>query len=119
MQYVTSITVTTSHTQASPATVDVSLPSGYLTRVDVVFPPGPAGLVNIQIFKSSTQLFPKGAGTSYTGDDTHISFECAEYLDSSPTTLTIKGWQTGCNFSHTILVYFEVSSLDYIDWRRR
>lgn len=116
MQYSVPITVLPTNTQSNPASVDAHFGPGLLYKVDVVFPPGPAGLVHIYIMHGGTQILPTTAGQTYSGDGIHIYTRCFIMLPDPDNVVTIKGYSVGCTYSHKVLLLFEVQSLDRVDW---
>lgn len=116
MQYSVPITVQPTNTQSNPATVDATLNAGLLRRVDIIFPPGPAGLVHVYITRGGSQVLPTTANQTFFGDNIHFSIPCLIQLTDEAKTITIKGYNVGCTFPHTILCIFDVAEPDRIDW---
>lgn len=108
MQYSIPVTVQPSHTITNPIYVSAHFGAGILRKVDLFFPPGPAGLVRISIFHENRQILPTNPDGSYYGDNIHISTQCYINLTDDDNVLVIKGYNDSCSFPHTVLLLFEV-----------
>jgi len=115
MHYSIPIRVEPANTADNPAIVRGHFGAGVLRKVDVVFPPGPAGLVRIFIFHENIQILPTNPEGYYSGDDIHITAQCWINLSECDNIITVVGYNVGCNFPHTILLYFEVKDPDEPD----
>lgn len=115
MHYSVPITVYPINTQSNPAQVRAHFGAGILRKVDVIFPPGPSGLVRISIFHENKQILPTNPDNAYFGDNIHITTQCYVNLNNEDNIITIKGYGSGCSFPHTVLLLFEVRDPDEPD----
>ena len=93
----------------SPISQAIELTKGFVAKVSIRFPSGPAGLLGIAIFDGATQLWPGITATWFTGDNETIEFE-TEYVVPFVNTgaekykLTAKGFNDDDTYPHTALV---------------
>lgn len=117
MHYVKELTVPAGTASASPASDTIELPAGILQQLSVFFPPGCARMVYVAIYDGTSQVFPKGAGSSYCEDAKEVSVNTFEMFDSA-MTYTIKGWAPSTNYQHKITFTFEVKTAEEIAMSR-
>lgn len=115
MQYSLPVKVHPSNTADNPSYVRAHFGAGILRKVDVIFPPGPSGLVYVSIFHENKQILPTNPEGVYYGDNVHISTQCYINLIDEDNILVVKGYNIGCSFPHTILLLFEVRDPDEPD----
>lgn len=115
MHYVVPVTVLPSNTVDNPVIEPVHLAAGTLTDVTIIFPPGCARLVRIQIYHGASQILPTTAETSYAEDANEI--HAKEYLpfDTGSNLFSVVGWNTGASYRHVVNVYFEVRAVEELD----
>ena len=111
MHYVKELTIPAGTASGSPASTDVTLSAGILKSVKILFPPGCARLVFGVVYTGATQIFPKGAATSYAEDAKEISITTFDIFDSAPT-LTLMGWAPSTNYAHKITFTFELQTAE-------
>lgn len=107
------ITVAAGVTSGSPTSQAFALVKGFVSKVWIRFPQGPAGLLKIAIFNEATQLWPGTAATWFRGDNEIIEFD-TEYdvpLVSAAYKLTLKGYNDDDSYSHDALVRIWVVKL--------
>jgi hypothetical protein len=84
------------------------LPKGIITHVDIKFPAGCHGMVQVRMFKESLQLIPLTEDEWVTGDDETVPTDTyAEMLDF-PFKLKINACSPDTTYDHTITVRIEV-----------
>lgn len=69
------------------------------------------------IYDGSTQIYPKGASTSYCEDAKEIPISAFEIYDSAKT-LTLKGWAPSTNYQHKLTFSFDVKTAEEIAMSR-
>lgn len=74
---------------------------GYPTFIEFMFPPGPSGLVGLQLRHSGRRVIPKDLGTYLIADNDTLKYE----LDGFPynPNYTIQAYNEGA-YDHTIQV---------------
>lgn len=91
----------------APASTTITLVSGFLRQVDILFPPGCSALAKIAIFVGATQILPSEAAVWFSGDSEKI-IATLDYVLLTPFTLTIKGYNDDDTYSHTPILRFYV-----------
>lgn len=93
--------------KATPAVVNISLPSEIVQLVDLDVPPGPAGLMGFYLAVSGQQMIPFEMGEWLVWDDREKSWP----IENFPTSAkwSIVGYNLG-GFPHTITVRFHSQS---------
>lgn len=91
--------------KAAPVTIQLAMPSRVVRRVRVRFPPGPSGLVGVQLGSSGVQVIPWNAGSFLIGDDEAFTFEPDGFITTGAWQLI--GYNTGA-WPHTLPIDFEL-----------
>lgn len=89
--------------KAAPQVTQVSFPPRNVSRLDIVFPPGPRGEVGVWVGSSGTQLIPTDAGVFIVADSETISWPLEGQHDSG--SWQIAAYNTG-NYTHTVRFRF-------------
>lgn len=97
--------------QASPAEEFVLLQTGVLSRIEIRFPPGCAGLVFFQVFDREHQVYPREPGEAFVGDDWLVDIPERMLIDSEPYGLTLRGWSPDADYDHSVYVHFVVETV--------
>jgi hypothetical protein len=98
------ITVPKERTEASPVTQVMKLTQGVITRVEVQFPNGCAGLAHCKILHEESQKWPTPPSTSMASDGHAIVIDENFGLDTEPYQLKAVCWNDDDTYSHTIYV---------------
>lgn len=102
------ITVAKGYPTTPKASTDLRIARGIITRIEVQFPKGCAGLVHAQICHGLHQIFPKNADQDIASNgETVSSMESLEIL-TPPYLLKAWTWNTSTLFDHIICVRVEV-----------
>jgi len=109
MRYGAFLTVTGGTLEAAPDTKTMPVCHGVVVDVDVMFPPGSAGLLHLQIWYHERQVFPETGGGAFRGDDHLFQFPDSLVLDEQPYTLELRGWAPDATLSHTVFVQVTVT----------
>lgn len=86
---------------SSPIVVTLPWREGYPTFVEFMFPPGPSGLVGIQLRHSGRRIIPKDLGTYLVADNDTIRYDL-EGFPYNPT-YTVQVYNEGA-YDHSIQV---------------
>jgi hypothetical protein len=111
VRYKAAFTVPANTPRDTPEVQVVNLAIGTLTEIELLFPPGPVGMVNIQIYHLEHQLYPTTPGQSFIGHDTHITIADRYDLRDDPPQLRLFGWSPGTSYDHTVEISFTVAPL--------
>lgn len=77
---------------------------GIIREVHVGFPPGPAGLVHLQIRDKGWQILPWTPLQSLAWDNHVFVLPCNYELDVEPYDLTIRAWNEDDSYAHTVFI---------------
>ena len=100
------VTVPANTTQASPHRETLPLDAGTVTQVDVVFPPGPAGLLHVTIWQGAAQLWPSNGDGSFASDAETLSWAEDFDLLQPPHELTAVCWNDDDSYPHSAVLRF-------------
>lgn len=95
----------------SPVTVELELPRGEIERLWVEMPAGCAGLVGVQVWRYTWQIFPRPQGEWYLSNNSTVSFRFREILDDVPLSVTIKAYNLDAIEPHHPWLAFEMVRL--------
>ena len=112
MLYVLALTILANTAEASPHEEDLKLTDGVITRVEVEFPAGCAGLAHSYARQAIHQVFPTNPDGDLASDNHVIAWNDYEDLDTDPRVLTIGGWNDDDTYAHTITWRIELSDRD-------
>lgn len=93
----------------APIRQQVPLVRGIIQPIEVIFPPGPAGLVGIRAYQGSHQLVPQRDTSWLIGDDITYPHHTPIDLLSPPYTITLEGYNEDDTYDHTIIVRFSIT----------
>jgi hypothetical protein len=99
-------------TAASPAVLNARLNKGHITRVQVLFPPGPAGLVSTYCKRADVQIYPTNPAGVFAGDDAIVEWRDDYPLADEPLVLRLFAYSPNARFAHTVTWRFELLPLD-------
>ncbi len=100
----------TSETDANETTL--VLTKGLVWLIEVEFPAGCCGLVHLQIFDGSYQLFPATIGENLRGNGVVLRYDDLYFKNTQPYSLKIKTWNDDENYQHTVQVRIGLASID-------
>lgn len=72
-------------------------------QIGLLFPPGPAGLLSLQIFAGGEQMYPSGGGQAFHPDNYAIIIPCDfdVPLVSGDYKISVVGWNLDDTWEHT------------------
>ena len=97
-------------TKEDPLRREVTLPRGIIEELDVVFPPGPVGLVGVRVFRGLHQVVPARYEDWLVGEDITFTHRTPVELLSEPYVLTLEGYNEDEVYDHTVIFRFTVRS---------
>lgn len=109
MRFVKTLTVTAGATEANPSTDTLRLVKGTLTWIEVAFPPGPAGYVDVVILDRNLQIAPINPEQVFSWDDYTLGFSMNYLIEDEPYKLTLAGWSPDAMYDHDITFRFDVT----------
>ena len=95
---------------SAPMETVVDITSGLIYHVKIIFPPGPSGLLHVQVFDISYQLFPTTIGASFVGDNLKMEWDEMYDKDEAPHILIVKTWNDDDTYAHDVSVLFSIVS---------
>lgn len=84
----------------------IKLKKGIIQPLEVIFPPGPSGLVGVRCKQGSHVLVPQRDTDWLVGDDITYPHYTPIDLMSEPFTLTVEGYNADTVYDHTIIFRF-------------
>ena len=112
MVYVSTIAVPKNTPKTSPLKTRMNVTKGLVYKVEIMFPPGPSGLVHLWIMDGSYQFLPSSEGETLYGDNTLIQFDDLYIMDSEPFFFDIYTYNEDDTYDHTIQVRIGLVSKD-------
>jgi len=94
---------------SSPATAFVEVCRGTITSFYRLFPQGCSGLVHLQVFYQTRQIFPTTPGQSYIGDGSEILGDASVELDEPEYVLELRGWAPESRYVHVVYCEFYIA----------
>ena len=110
MIYASTITTAINTAEKSIPDVKLKITSGLIWLMEIDFPPGCCGLLNVQVFDGSYQIFPATPGESFHGDAVTMKFDDLYFKQAAPYELMIRTWNLDDTWTHTIQVRIGVAS---------
>jgi len=104
MRFQRDLLVASGKLSSDPATTTMKLCEGVITHSSVLFPPGCAGLVYVQVWLGGHQLIPWSRGEWIRGDDHLVELEMYYPVGPVPRLITIKGYNDDDTYPHTVSV---------------
>ncbi len=99
-------------TAASPKKTVVTVTEGIVYHLKLYFPPGPSGLLHVQIFDATYQVFPTTLGESFVGDNQRFDFDVLYPKDDQPFQLAVVTWNLDDTYAHEVSVWLAMESAD-------
>ena len=109
MWYRGSVTVPLNTAESAKATAFVEVCPGVITMFYRLFPPGCTGLVHLQVFYQTRQIFPTTPGQSYLGDGSEILGDASVVLDEPEYVLELRAWSPGTAYQHIVYCEFYIA----------
>lgn len=104
MYYEFAVAVPANTTSGAPVTQVMKLTKGVVTRVEVQFPDGCAGLAHCRILHQESQKWPTPPSTSLTSAGHAIVIDENFELSDEPYQLKAVCWNEDDTYSHTLYI---------------
>ena len=108
MNYAFNITTPIGTTKENKQRSDLVLIPGVVTKVEVQFPPGSAGLLYAHINRGVHQVWPHNPDYQYIGDDQTIIIPANYRLVEPPYQFELYTWNIDDTYDHMIIIRFDV-----------
>ena len=102
------LTVPANTPAGSPVSDEVIVGPGAITRVEVQFPDGCAGLVHARVRRWGHQLFPTNVDGWLTANGYVIAWDDDADVSEPPLTVTIEAYNLDDTYQHTLTFRFGV-----------
>ncbi len=86
------------------------LERGLTYKLDIVFPPGPAHLLHVQIRDAIHPVWPTNADADFAGDNATIIFEDEYPLLEPPYQLEAWTWNLDDTYPHRVIIRIGIKS---------
>ena len=114
MFYSWPLTVEAEHTADNPKEIDMSMSSGIIHQVDILFPDDCDHNIRVQVFDASFQLWPSNRNGTIRGDACVVSFRDFYEMRTENNVLTGKAWWAGTETAQTIWIQVGVLPRDIL-----
>lgn len=104
MIFALALTATSGGSSSSPQVTKLKLTRGLIYKVEVDFPPGPAGLVHCYMEYEGAQVYPTSKGQDFYGNGVVISFDDTRWVKTEPFEFDIYYWSNNATFDHTFQI---------------
>lgn len=111
MWYRGALTVLAGTTRAAYVSTEVEICRGFISSFYRLFPPGCAGLVALQVYHQTRQIFPTTPGQYYLGDDSEILAETSVDIAEPPFVLELRAWAPEAVYDHILYCEFYIERL--------
>lgn len=98
--------------EAAPLKTSLSVTEGIAYHLLVIFPPGPSGLLHVQIFDATYQMFPTTIGQSFVGDNYAFDLDVMYSKDAQPFVFQIVTWNLDDTYAHQCSVFLLMESAE-------
>jgi len=86
------------------------LEKGLTYKLDIVFPPGPAHLLHVQIRDAIHPVWPTNADADFAGDNETITFEDEYPILEPPYQLEAWTWNLDDTHNHRVIIRIGIKS---------
>jgi hypothetical protein len=101
--------ITPANTPESSAQVTtLALNRGVITKVNILFPTGCAGLLRARLKRFGRQIFPSSSGESFAGNGTMVEWIDNYELDEEPFVMDLETWNDDDTYQHALYISIEI-----------
>jgi hypothetical protein len=112
MIYVSTISTPKNTSYTSPVKTILEVTKGLIWLIEVEYPSGCCGLLKLQIFHQSYQLFPATPLEALRGDNVTLRYDDCYVVSSQPFELSIITWNEDTIYDHTVQVRIGLASTE-------
>ena len=109
------ITIAAGTPSSAPTSFPLTWREGYPIFIEFRFPPGPSGLVGLQLLHSGRVVIPKRANTFLIADDEVIKWALEDFPYNA--NYVIRGYNTGV-YPHTIQIRVGINEIGQLELTR-
>ena len=109
MLYTIPLTIPANTPATAPVETSQVIDRGVITRVEVQFPSGCAGLAHVRIIVGERQVWPTDPDTTFIGDGQNISWADDYSLLSHNPVVRVQGWNLDDTYQHIPIVRIVVA----------
>lgn len=111
MWYRGSITIPAGTARKDFEFANVPVCPGQIAKFYRLFAPGCSGMVHLQVYHQTRQVFPTTPGESYIGDGSEILGDATIDVYEPPYVLQLRGWSPDTTYPHTVAVEFYIEKV--------
>lgn len=104
MIYNFTITTDLNTTYANRKLTRIVLAPGIVHRLEILFPPGPAGLLHVLITDGLHQVWPTNPDEDFASDDEVVAFNEYYEMRRRPFELQVYTWNLDDSYNHTLIL---------------
>ena len=112
MLYTATVDTVANTSRGEPLSTILQATSGIVVRSEFYFPPGPSGLVGIQVRVANVQISPVDRDEWLIGDNVTIEYADFYGLDTEPFQLEIRTYNDDTEYDHRIQYRCVVMNID-------
>lgn len=83
---------------------NLKITAGVIHQLDLIFPPGPQGLLHVQINRGLNQVWPSNPEGSFAADNNMISFRERYEIMTEPYELEAYTWNEDDTYAHGVII---------------
>ena len=114
MYYQATITTPANTTYAACLVTTLGLARGLITKLLIAFPPGPVGLLHVQLKDKGWQIAPWSLGENFAWDDFVFEMNTKYEMIVEPYEVTILTWNDDTAYEHKVFIGVEMIEGDII-----
>jgi len=104
MIYRFGITTPANTPETAKQRTNLKITAGTIHQLDIVFPPGPQGLLHVQINRGLYQIWPSNSDESFAADNNMLSFRERQPVRSEPYKLEALTWNIDDTYDHGVII---------------
>ena len=91
--------------------IELVVPVSMSEKIWIEFPSGCAGLVGVQLWHGTEQIFPLPSGVWFKSNGFVFGFRLTHLFDRDPFTIQIRGYNLDDTYQHTVWISIELHGL--------
>ena len=104
MFYRFSLTVPANTAEIDAKTLDMQVWAGVITRVMIMFPPGPQGLLRCQILEGIASRWPTNSNEYFGANNETVDFKEHLEINTPPALFKLRAWNLDDTYEHTVYI---------------
>ena len=114
MIYRFGITTAITYSETNKLKTILPLARGVIHQIEILFPPGPAGLLHIHLNRGIHQIWPSNSEGNFSADDNTIGFREHFEITGRPYQLEAYTWNDDDTYPHLVIVRIGVLERKFI-----